>query len=118
MHSRARDNQDSAPLANQDANLDVGIRQELELVIIDRAQNFADTAHPACDNLLGHLFREARPHAVRLRVLCDFDVLIRLEQAQIRLVHKCAHAYVPQVSHLGERVSDFHIVAGVYGQRI
>ena len=104
------------PLAHHNQNLHVGVREQLETVVVNRAKKFAHAAHSARHNLLGDLFGAASPRAAGLGIPCDGDTLIRFQRAQIRLVHKRAHAHVPQIGHFGERVSHLHIVASAHRQ--
>ena len=117
-NSRARYHQCPAALAHHDQDLHIGIRQQVESVVVNRAKGFPHTAHPARHDLFGNFFGMTRPGASRFRIPCDRDILIRLKRAEIGLVHKGTHANVPQIGHFRQRGSDLHKIAHVHRQRI
>src|SRR5580692_3407618 len=117
-HGATRNYQHAALLMNEYAHFHIHIRQQLDFVVIHRAEHLAHAARSARHHLLGHLLDFAIPDAVGHRVPQHLDTLILSERTQVRLIHESAHAHVAQVRHFRQHVAQLHEIAFVHRQRI
>ena len=114
----ARDRKHIRARAQENQNGDVDVGQEFELVIVDRAEHFADAARATRDDLLGNFDGMSDPFAVRQRVPRDANFLAGLEAAQIGFIDKNAQLNMAQIRDFGEILADDDVISRVHGKRI
>src|ERR1700686_5478701 len=105
FHRTPRYRQNVGALLRIDAHAHIYVRQQLEIVIVDLTQQLPHAASSPLHYLLGDYRGPSDPGAVGQRIPGDFDRLVGLQPAQLRLVDEGPHADPAQIGHFRKQIS-------------